>query len=432
MSSDLLGLPLPREISAEIMAFHLSATRNLNVREVSPLMRQVTDIAFRTLWRELKAGAWQDGINLTQLIASVETDHPDDSDAFRRFRVLNERVERLYQVGLGSRHCILPSHFAEVQQQILTILDRSLQRIWAKIREQFTAFPNLSSAREIRNFLNDPANATVLNSITSIDLSGLDLHLVPLEICRLTQLQELNLNDNRLTAIPDLSALTQLRVLNLRSNQLTAIPDLSALTQLQWLHLDYNQLSSIPDLSALTQLRVLNLGSNQLTAIPDLSALTQLRELSFRNNQLTAIPDLSALTQLFWLHLSNNQLTAIPGLSALTQLTWLTLSNNQLSSIPDLSALTQLTWLHLNNNRLSSIPDLSALTRLRGLHLSNNQLTAIPRISGLIRLREFSYANNPCESYIQQIARRIGLLLTNVYERIRACFQFFRGLIFRS
>ena len=55
---------------------------------------------------------------------------------------------------------------------------------------------------------------------------------------QLTQLQSLDLSDNRLTALPEslgrLAGLTQLQSLDLSSNQLTALPEsLGQLTQLQ-------------------------------------------------------------------------------------------------------------------------------------------------------------------------------------------------------
>ena len=97
--------------------------------------------------------------------------------------------------------------------------------------------------------------------------------------------------------------------LDLHNNQLTSIPDLSKLVNLEYLYLYNNQLTSIPDLSKLVNLQRLDLSNNELTSIPDLSKLVNLRELYLNNNKLTELPDLSKLVNLETLLLYNNKLT---------------------------------------------------------------------------------------------------------------------------
>ncbi|WP_321473721.1 leucine-rich repeat domain-containing protein [uncultured Paludibaculum sp.] len=240
------------------------------------------------------------------------------------------------------------------------------------------------------------------NGAAKLDLSELGLGECPAEVADLIWLQELDLWNNQLTALPDwLGHLTQLQRLYLSTNQLTTLPDwLGHLTQLQRLDLSTNQLTTLPDwLGQLTQLQRLDLSNNQLTALSDwLGQLTQLQWLDLSNNPLTALPDwLGQLTQLQWLYLSNNPLTALPDwLGQLTQLQWLYLSNNPLTALPDcLGQLTQLQGLDLSNNQLTVLPDgLGQLTQLRWLYLSNNQLTALPDWLGQLTQLRWLYLNN--------------------------------------
>lgn len=81
-----------------------------------------------------------------------------------------------------------------------------------------------------------------------LDLSGLELRNLPYTINQLTQLQLLNLSNNRLaTLLNSLGRLIQLQSLDLHNNRLTALPHaLGQLPQLQSLNLRNNPLSDPP------------------------------------------------------------------------------------------------------------------------------------------------------------------------------------------
>ena len=81
-----------------------------------------------------------------------------------------------------------------------------------------------------------------------LDLSGLELQNMPFELNQLTQLQSLNLSDNRLkTVLNSISRLTQLQSLDLNNNRLTTLPPaLGRLTQLTSLDLRNNAITDPP------------------------------------------------------------------------------------------------------------------------------------------------------------------------------------------
>src|SRR5258708_30830560 len=82
----------------------------------------------------------------------------------------------------------------------------------------------------------DNGNLVILN------LSGLNLSQVPVELGQLTNLQELYLNSNQLSQVPvELGQLTNLQELDLNNNQLSQVPvELGQLTNLQQLYLSSN------------------------------------------------------------------------------------------------------------------------------------------------------------------------------------------------
>ncbi|CAB1114190.1 unnamed protein product [Ectocarpus sp. CCAP 1310/34] len=166
---------------------------------------------------------------------------------------------------------------------------------------------------------------------------------------------------------PELGALSELQELRLDNNKLTGtIPaELGKLEALKTLDLEHNKLSGpIPkELGALRRLGALLLHRNNLTgSIPkELGDLTKLRQLELHWNRLTGSipPEVGELAALQFLDLSHNQLTGPipPELGKLTALVNLRLWHNQLSgTIPkELGALRQLGMLWISDNQLSGL-----------------------------------------------------------------------------
>jgi hypothetical protein len=143
-----------------------------------------------------------------------------------------------------------------------------------------------------------PESLGQLTQLQDLDLSGNQLTALPESLGQLTQLRQLNLRDNRLAVVSPLEQLTQLRTLNLYGNCLTALPaGLRQLTQLQELTLWRNQLAELPEwIGELAHLQRLDLMENRLTDLPStLGQLTELRSLDLSANPLN--PELEAAYQ---------------------------------------------------------------------------------------------------------------------------------------
>src|SRR3970040_1175386 len=110
------------------------------------------------------------------------------------------------------------------------------------------------------------------------------------EIGQLTNLQYLELRDNKLTTLPaEIGRLTNLQTLTLSDNKLTTLPaEIVRLTNLQYLWLYYNKLTTLPaEIGRLTNLQTLTLSDNKLTTLPaEIIELTNLQYFSLYNNQL--------------------------------------------------------------------------------------------------------------------------------------------------
>lgn len=141
------------------------------------------------------------------------------------------------------------------------------------------------------------------NNSTTLDLESLGLEQVPPEIARLTQLETLDLEDNRLTEFPIVvTQLVNLTRLDLDSNQITSIPpEITQLTQLETLRLEHNQLTEFPIvITQLENLSQLDLDDNQITSIPpEIASMRSLNHLGLSGNNISSLPsELAELVQL--------------------------------------------------------------------------------------------------------------------------------------
>lgn len=200
-------------------------------------------------------------------------------------------------------------------------------------------------------------------SITNIDglqhftnLKVIDLHNNNLSLLKgidaLALVEELYVQENELVELPDFSNSTHLKILEADNNFITTAPNLPS--QLRLLNLGENNLTSLGDLSSLSELEYLLIYRNtNLKEIPSFEGLTKLKELQCYLCGLNSLPTLSMLTNIEYLNIGYNNFTSLPDLSSNKKLLTLYANNCSLNSFPDLSSLPLLQKVRLYNNYLS-------------------------------------------------------------------------------
>jgi len=107
-------------------------------------------------------------------------------------------------------------------------------------------------------------------------------------------LEQLQLQDNPLTEVPELGTAPKLALLDMNSCQLAAVDParLTALTAVTNFNLKGNQLAELPEgISAMQSLEILNVGANQLTGLPSgLAQCPALKVVLINNNLLEQVP----------------------------------------------------------------------------------------------------------------------------------------------
>lgn len=181
-----------------------------------------------------------------------------------------------------------------------------------------------------------------LTSLVSLELVGCGLERIPSAVFSLSNLQELDLRENKLATVEEILSLQHCRrlvALRLWHNKITYIPDhISKLHSLETLDISWNKLRKLPSrLFYCTKLRHLDVSHNQLTTLPPEAGILQsLQFFSAAFNSLETLPEeLFSCKKLKTLALGNNCLSALsPRVANLSQLARLELKGNRLASLP--------------------------------------------------------------------------------------------------
>ena len=189
--------------------------------------------------------------------------------------------------------------------------------------------------------------------VTKLDLTYTKLKTLPDDIFeKFTALEELILNDNKLTTLPSsINGLKNLKILSISQNKFKTLPiSIGELNNLKQVRAIDNELESLPEtIKHLTKLEQLDISGNKLKTLPSgIEELKGLEELYIDKNALESLPEsITNLVNLKNLSASNNGLQDLPAtIGNLINLQELDLSENKLASLPDTIGVNGSAILH--------------------------------------------------------------------------------------
>ncbi|BFZ20806.1 hypothetical protein BsWGS_23845 [Bradybaena similaris] len=227
------------------------------------------------------------------------------------------------------------------------------------------------------------------STMVTLDLDTVGLSEWPTWLEYFIHLTELQLSGGSISSLPedalDMVADT-LVTLELQNNSLTSVPKaISKLTCLQTLSLQENKITDLTWLPQLSKLTNLLLNNNRLTNATILSNALRvynstLYSVTLNANFLTAIPDLWFLTQLQSIDLTNNHISDVNSGGFPVGISDVTLGSNLLRSIPMvMKYLNYVSKLKLNANRISAIQGWDFPPATDGADFGYNLITAISK-----------------------------------------------------
>lgn len=204
----------------------------------------------------------------------------------------------------------------------------------------------------------------------------------------LKRLTELDLANNRITAVKNMGSLTSLSKLNLAKNHLRTFDIDSSLKTLRQLDLSDNELISL-NLANLPNLHTLHVDRNRIQELAGFSRARRLDSLSLREQRGKVALNLSFLTsacEVRKLFLSGNYLGTFSPRVDLLNLQLLELANCGLQNLPENlgQLMPNLRTLNLNYNAVSDLSPLRFIPRLKKLLVSGNRLMDSTSVTELL------------------------------------------------
>lgn len=203
-------------------------------------------------------------------------------------------------------------------------------------------------------------------------------------ICNITGLVDLRISKNKIEGdlISFIENLTQLEVLELQENKITSLPDsIESLGRLRNLDISHNCLTSIPFRKlkecALIELNISHNGFKGTLIESGVDELSSLQLFDIRSNRISKLSEGSlALPVLKSFFASNNELSSLPAIDGWQELLTCILEYNQMEDLPrGLTNLPKLRILDLTGNNISSLdPTLGSMESLEILKLEGNPL----------------------------------------------------------
>ncbi|PAV56408.1 hypothetical protein WR25_15508 [Diploscapter pachys] len=173
-------------------------------------------------------------------------------------------------------------------------------------------------------------------------------------------LRSLTMRWNLIKKIENLDCLgSTLTKLNLYDNQLT---------ELEYLELGDNRIKKIGGLENNIKLKQLFLGANQIRKIEGLNGHLDLYELSMPGNAITEIEGLENLPKLRFLSIAQNGIRVVKGLENQSELINLDLNDNLIEKLENLDQLQSLTDLMIRKNKISDWQNVKVLQSLKKLN----------------------------------------------------------------
>jgi len=344
------------------------------------------------------------------------------------FRIVDDQIR--ISVGDYKQRTRLPLKFdnsmpSSLKNKYYPSPDHVIVRLREKIKKLPEFFAKILLEDEDRIKFK---NMLLLDTIKTLDLSNLNLEILPKEIGLFSTLEELNLSGNQLRELPEsLRQLKSLKNLNLYGNPLGFLPealyillarrvDIIMPKDIQFEKLEPKRLIDLANkineekkppeyfvicngmICFTKNKRLLDLSNKGITNINSIYGLEEIDGLTTLNLSLNKIEKIEGLEKhksLKYLDLSRNNIKQISGLEMLVNLVNLRLSKNRIYSIKGLDSLINLKKLFLDNNHISKIEDLDSLENLRALNLDDNRnIDELWGLENLINLRDLNLDGN--------------------------------------
>ncbi|KAI8635378.1 protein phosphatase 2C [Xylariaceae sp. FL1651] len=343
------------------------------------LYSKTTDIISLNLSRNLSLDLPRDFIQACPQLRDIKY----ANNEARKLPISISRASRLTYLDVSN------NRLEEVEHADLARLTGILRLTLANNRlkslpQDFGSFKSLRLLNLSSNFLDKfPLTLCKLESLVDLDISFNSIGCLPEEIGSLRSLEKFVMTNNRLTgSLPStFSQLTNLRELDLKFNALTAIDVISELPKLEVLSADHNMISQF--VGSFERVRSLKLNANPITKFEIVNPVPTLKLLNLSNAQLASIDGaFNNMVNLERLNLDRNYFVSLPStIGNLRRLEHFSIAHNSVGELPaEIGCLMELRILDVRGNNIRKLPmDIWWANKLETLNASSNVLENFPK-----------------------------------------------------
>ena len=298
--------------------------------------------------------------------------------SFNRLITLNQVHSKLTALNVSGNN--ISSIPPTCKFENLTILDVSFNLL-DNFDSLADSFPNLQTLDVSYNKL--VSLPRLPEYIITVTANNNEISSLDPDIGRLPALRSLYLFNNNLTSLPAMPE--SIDLIRADQNKIANVSSINT-SKIEGLQLSDNELTEIPDVSS-SNLLLLYLSGNKILSL-DISKIAQsLNYIVLSKNSITTIPkELFSLPQLQKLILSDNKITEIPEeIIDSPMLVSLDVSSNPISWLPMLPSSLQ-TFFGFNCNFKDYPLSLRCAKSIKIVNLSFNHIKEIPKLDGLSTL----------------------------------------------
>jgi len=241
------------------------------------------------------------------------------------------------------------------------------------------------------------------------------------EVGELPKLKYLYARENKMNNINGIKGFSQLQLLDLSHNMIHHLPEgFNTLTELRVLDLSNNAIQILKNITGLHQLKILNAANNLIFRINIEQPFESLEDLILNNNMLSSLSILPWCPKLQKLFVAENDIEWIIGVGA-PSLRIIVLFNNKLSNLLFIKGCEQLTYLDVSNNQLSALEESGYYPKLQALFAEMNVIkgnVALQNYPSLINVDLSMNLINEIAGVTDLIALETICLNYNVIEKL--------------
>ena len=259
-------------------------------------------------------------------------------------------------------------------------------------------------------------NVVIPACVRHLDLTANRLEDIEDCVLELEHLETLSFRQNLLKdarRISQLKNAENLKSLELRDNQLEELPDMSRFGKLEYLELSYNALRNIGGLADVGNrdhpLKELFLANNKIKVIEGLDCFERhLEQLELGSNRIKSMHGLESLSQLKSLWLGSNRIERIDiSMSCFrSTLKQISLQSNRLTSMHGLEECEALEEIYVSDNGITELCSLDSFKNLKVLDVSRNRLQHLNGVGQLPVLTDL-WANNNLIDTLDEVEKEL-------------------------